>query len=42
MKPHKLLQATSSIQAQRKHLRVYVKVGILERGKLQMWRLLPV
>lgn len=38
MKYHTELQALSSTQAQSKHLRVYVKIKLLERGKLQTWR----
>ena len=28
-----------NIQAHRKHLRIYVKIGKLEQGKLEIWRL---
>ena len=34
MKFHMLLQAISSMQAQRGNLRIYVKIELLERGKL--------
>ncbi len=33
MKHHTSLQAMSSIQAHSKHLKVYVKIGLSERGK---------
>jgi hypothetical protein len=39
MKFHIVLQALSNIQAQRKHLRIYVKIEELEQGKLEIWRL---
>lgn len=39
MKFHIVLQALSSIQVQRKHLRIYVKIEELEQGKLEIWRL---
>ena len=33
MKHHMPLQAASSIQAHSKHLKAYVQIGLLERGK---------
>ena len=37
MKLHILLQAVSSSQAHKKRLREYVKIGLLEQGKLRIW-----
>lgn len=34
MKYHNVLQAHSSLRAYNKHLRVYVKIDILEQGKV--------
>ena len=34
MKDHIALQALSSWQAQSKHLRIYAKIGLPERGKV--------
>jgi hypothetical protein len=39
MKHHTMLKALSSIQAHRKHLRIYVKIEKLEQGKLEILRI---
>ena len=39
MKHRTMLKALSSIQAHRKHLRIYEKIGKLEQGKLEIWKL---
>ena len=39
LKHQTMLKALSNIQAQRKHLRIYVKIEKLEQGKLEIWRL---
>lgn len=38
MKVHIMLQALSSLQAYTSDLRIYVKIAIMEQGKLRIWR----
>lgn len=37
MKVLAMLEALPSIQAQREHLRIYVQIEVLERGKVGTW-----
>ncbi|MGL5576146.1 MAG: hypothetical protein ACRDCW_11450 [Sarcina sp.] len=38
MKNHIMLQALLSLQAYTNDLRIYVKIVIMEQGKLRIWR----
>jgi len=38
MKFPMMLQASSSTQAHRRHLKAYVQIGLSERGKVETWR----
>jgi hypothetical protein len=39
MKFPMMLQASSSTQAHRRHLKAYAKIGLSEHGKVETWRL---
>ena len=41
MKYLRVLKALSSQQAQRNYLSLYEQIGLSERGKLGMWKVLP-